>query len=403
MSHQQRPSVLRDRLEMYAPGFRAHLAGAGYVPTSVRHRLMQFAALGRWMETEDVAPCELTEVHARDFTAARRDKGLSTWVSPESVALPLKYLRSIGIVPERVDAVIEDPIGQLIDSYRIYLIAERGVAADTLHAYLRVARAFCDHAEGNRRDLSTLSGAEVMEFAVVTCGRSSTASAKKTVTALASLLRYLHIVGATATPLASALPKVRGRGSRTVSPGVQPDQVVRLLSSCDRRTSVGRRDYAILMLLSRLGMRAAEVAALTLDDFDWHHGEVLVRGKGNSHERLPLPPDVGEAVASYLRRGRRAPETCRSLFLRVAAPRGAASPSVIRQVVSRAARRASLSEFGSHALRHYAATQLLRNGVSLSGVSQVLRHHSSQVTARYAAVEPAALRELAKPWPGSGR
>ena len=291
MRHQQGLSVPRGRLEVYAPGFRAHLAGAGYAPTSVRHRLTQFAALGRWMESEGVALCELTELRAKDFASSRRDRGIATWACPESVVLPLEYLRSIGVVPEKAKVLIEDPTEQLLDNFRVYLMAERGVAADTLHAYLRIARTFCRHVGGDGRDLSTLSGAEVMEFVVVTCGRSSTASAKKMVTALASLLRYLHIVGMTATPLASALPKVRGR-TRAVPLKVQPVQVAQLLSSCDRRRNVGRRDYAILVLLSRLGLRAAEVAALTLDDIDWHHGVVLVRGKGNSHERLPLPPDV---------------------------------------------------------------------------------------------------------------
>ena len=171
-----------------------------------------------------------------------------------------------------------------------------------------------------------------------------------------------------------------------------------LLGSCDRHRAIGRRDYAILVLLARLGLRAVEVAALRLDDIDWRAGEIVVRGKGRTEERLPLPCDVGEAVAAYLRRGRpRRPE--REVFLRVNAPLRGLAPEGVSEVVRAASERAGLGSFGAHRLRHTAGTEMLRAGASLAEVAQVLRHRSVATTAIYAKVDHLVLRQLARPWP----
>jgi site-specific recombinase XerD len=165
---------------------------------------------------------------------------------------------------------------------------------------------------------------------------------------------------------------------------------------------MGRRDYAILVLLARLGLRAAEVAALRLDDIDWRAGEIVVRGKGHTEERLPLPSDVGAAIAAYLQRGRpRRPE--REVFLRMSAPLRGLTPEGVSEVVRAASERAGLGSFGSHRLRHTAGTEMLRAGASLSEVAQVLRHRSVATTAIYAKVDHRALRQLAMPWPGCER
>lgn len=176
----------------------------------------------------------------------------------------------------------------------------------------------------------------------------------------------------------------------------------RLLSSCDRRRTVGRRDHAILLLLFRLGLRAGEVAAITLDDIDWRAGEFLVRnGKGGRQERLPLPADVGEAIVSYLQRRSRTGE--RALFLRVVAPKGAIRGSAVSAVVRLACKRAGLSpSVGSHALRHTAAIEMLRAGATLQEIGEVLRHQEPRTTARYAKVDRKTLRRLARPWPEGG-
>ncbi|MHB1475331.1 MAG: tyrosine-type recombinase/integrase [Dermatophilaceae bacterium] len=298
-----------------------------------------------------------------------------------------------------VDRQLEDLLG----AYRTYLVNERGLVSGTVKAYLRIARSFCLSAAAvGDGGLGQVGPSDVTSFVMATCSQSSVALAKKTITAMASLLRYLHVAGVTAESLCSVLPKVAGRRPGSPAWDLDSDAVTRLLAGCDRHQAVGRRDYAILTLLARLGLRAGEIAALTLDDIDWHRGEVVIRGKGDRHERLPLPDDVGQAVAVYLRDARPpTPPGCRTLFLRVLAPVGPLSPTGVSQVVSRAASRAGLPTCGSHRLRHFAATATLRHGAPLAEVAGLLRQRTLEVTALYARVDPTSLRELARPWPGS--
>jgi integrase len=177
--------------------------------------------------------------------------------------------------------------------------------------------------------------------------------------------------------------------------------VQRLLASCDRLEVVGRRDFAILTMLARLGLRAGEIAALELDDVDWQGGDIIVRGKGDRRERLPLPVDVGRAVVAYLRRSRPAAAT-RRLFLPVRAPHRALSSGGVSAIVIRAAQKAGLPPMAAHRLRHTVATEMLRAGAPLSEIGQVLRHRNPQSTAIYAKVDREALRDLARSWPGGG-
>jgi integrase len=224
--------------------------------------------------------------------------------------------------------------------------------------------------------------------------------ARDLVCALRSLLRYLHLAGLIESPLVWAVPSVADLRDRTLPRGLEPGAVKKLLATCDRRRLVGRRDFAILLLLSRLGLRAGEVAGLRLDDVDWRRGELLVRGKGGRHDVLPLPVDVGEAVVSYLRRRPRC--KCRELFLRVTAPRQGLNRSTIGWVVRAACDRAGLARCGAHRLRHTAATEMLRQGASLGEIGQVLRHREQKTTAIYAKVDRTALGELVRPWPSRG-
>jgi integrase len=213
------------------------------------------------------------------------------------------------------------------------------------------------------------------------------------------LLRYLHVAGLISAPLVWAVPSVADLRDRSLPRGLERAAVRRLLASCDRRRLVGRRDYAILLLLSRLGLRAGEVAGMRLDDVDWRRGELLVRGKGNRQDVLPLPVDVGEAMVSYLRRRPRC--ECRALFLRVTAPRAAMDRCTVAWVVRAACDRAGLPRVGAHRLRHTAATEMLRAGASLAEIGQVLRHRELKTTTIYAKVDRKALRPLARPWPVS--
>jgi site-specific recombinase XerD len=221
-----------------------------------------------------------------------------------------------------------------------------------------------------------------------------------TVTALRSFLVFLHVDGVIERSLAFAVPSVAGWRLAGLPKGLEPDEVRRLLSACDRRTRNGRRDFAILTVLVRLGLRASEVVALRLDDLDWQAGEILVRGKGNRAERLPLPTDVGDAIAMYLRHSRPADADGRAVFVRIRAPHRALSGSGVAQVVAAAAQRVGLGQIFAHRLRHTAATQMLRAGASLQEIGQILRHRSTLTTAIYAKVDRKALRTVARRWPG---
>jgi integrase len=252
---------------------------------------------------------------------------------------------------------------------------------------------------GDALEFTALTAADVTGFVLAACPGRAVGSAKLIVCALRSLLRWLHLTGTVPMSLAGAVPSVAGRRLSGLPKGLEPGQLRRLLASCDRRTPTGLRDYAILLLLARLGLRAGEVARLGLDDLDWRHGEIGVLGKGNRAERLPLPAEVGAAIVGYLRRGR--PDTAqgRSVFVRVHAPHRALTSGGVTMVVFDAAQRAGLGRMHAHRLRHTAATAMLRAGSPLAEVGQVLRHRSALTTAIYAKVDRDALAVLARPWP----
>lgn len=248
--------------------------------------------------------------------------------------------------------------------------------------------------------LVRLSAADVSLFLARECPQRSMSGARDLVCALRSLLRYLHLAGLIEKPLVWAVPSVADLRDRTLPRGLEPAVVGKLLASCDRRRLIGRRDFAILLLLARLGLRAGEVAAIGLDDVDWRDGLLLVRGKGSRQDVLPLPVDVGQAIVAYLRARPRC--ECRALFLRVTAPREGLNRCTVAWVVRAACDRAGLPRVGAHRLRHTAATEMLRAGASLAEIGQVLRHREQKTTAIYAKVDRKALRALARPWPSPG-
>jgi integrase/recombinase XerD len=217
---------------------------------------------------------------------------------------------------------------------------------------------------------------------------------------LRSLLRFAHVDGLTGQSLAAAAPRVAGWSQAGLPRALEPAQVAALLATCDPGTATGRRDLAILRLLARLGLRAGEVAALGLDDIDWRRGEITVRGKGNRHDVLPLPADVGQAIVDYLADGRPPAALDRAVFICAQAPRRALTPGGVIRVVVTAGQRAGLGTLGAHRLRHSAATAMLRAGGSLNEIGQLLRHRRPYTTAIYAKVDLEGLRQVARPWPG---
>lgn len=391
--------VVSGPLAPFAAGYESWLRSRAYSPSAAADRVYQFDQLSRWLQRERLGAEELTGEQAERFAAARRAAGLVTWAAPRSAMLPVGYLRGLGVAPPAVPVVAQGPLQELLADYRRYLSIERGLSDHTVFdAYEPAARLFLTAVGANRHvNLDQLCAAQVTSFLARECPKRSVSGARDLVCALRSLLRYLHVAGLIEAPLVWAVPSVADLRDRSLPRGLEPAAVNRLLASCDRRRLVGRRDYAILLLLSRLGLRAGEVAAIRLDDVDWRRGELLVHGKGNRQDMLPLP-DVGEAMVSYLRR--RPCCEARALFLRVTAPRAGMDRCTVAWVVRVACDRAGLARVGAHRLRHTAATQMLRAGASLAEIGQVLRHREQKTTAIYAKVDRKALRPLARPWPG---
>ena len=385
-------------LAQHASCFAEELAKRGYSPWCAVRHLQLLAQVSRWLEGQGLAACDLDEGRVGEFLRARRAQGYAGEVSERSVVTLLGYVPALRLAPPAQKELTA--VERLVEKYRRYLVEERALAAGTVRAYVGVARAFLSGREvDGALDLSQLSGKEVTAFVVGECRRRRVAWAQALVPGLRSLLRFLSFEGLTAHPLAGAVPAAsapKGFLPRGLDAGV----VEALPASCDTSTAVGRRDLAVLTLLSRLGLRAAEVAGLGLDDVDWHHGELVVRGKGGRRDRLPLPADVGEALAAYLVDGR--PETeDRAVFLRVHAPVTAMTPTNVSAIVRRACKRAGVPEAGAHRLRHSTATSMLRAGGSLAEVGQVLRQSRAATTAVYAKVDRIALRAMAQPWPGA--
>ena len=372
--------VVSGPLAPYAAGFWSWLASRAYSGSAAADRLYQFDQLSRWLAREGLDVGELTGEQAERFALERR----ATVASAQSVALPLEYLRQRGAVPAPVPACPAGPVEELLADYARYLSVERGLCEHTvLDAYVPAARLFLSDLDCSAGlDLAQLTAGDVSSFLARECPRRSVSGARDLVCALRSWLRYLHLAGLVTTPLVWAVPSVADLRDRTLPRGLEPAAVRRLLASCDRRRLIGRRDYAILLLLARLGLRAGEVAAITLDDIDWRAGLLLVHGKGGREDALPLPTDVGEAIVSYLRRRPRC--GCRALFLRVTAPRQGLSRCTVAWVVRAACDRAGLARVGAHRLRHTCATQMLRAGASLPEIGQILRHREQKTTAIYA-------------------
>lgn len=392
--------VMNGPLAPWAAGMAGQLKALGYAPSTAAGQMQLVGRLSQFLEQRGLTADELSAEVVEEFFGDLHAHHGSSWPTPKTFVWLVEYLSEIGVVP----AAVPSPPGsweeELVDRYRRYLLDERGLARKTVIARERTALLFLAELSGHALD--DLDAGDVSRFVTRQCRRLSSRSAERLVNGLRSFLRFALVEGLITAPLASAVPSVARWSGADLPRGLGRGQVAALLASCDRRRAIGRRDYAILVLLARLGLRAAEVAALRLDDINWRAGEVVVRGKGRTEERLPLPSDVGAAIAAYLRRGRpRRPE--REVFLRSCAPLRGLTPEGVSEVVRAASERAGLGSFGAHRLRHTAGTEMLRAGASLPEVAQVLRHRSVATTAIYAKVNHLALRELAMPWPGAER
>ncbi|MEX5711050.1 site-specific integrase [Parafrankia sp. FMc6] len=391
-------------LAPYAEGFRGELTRLGYGRDTTALQLWLMDHLSRWLEGRGLDGTGLTPGVVAAFVAERRAAGYAHHRCDRAMNPLLSYLRRQGVAAPSAVCEAELPsVERLLARYARYLVEERGLVKDTVERNVALVRPFLEtRVAAGDGGLREMSAGDVTAFVLAVCRARPTATASRTMTALRSLLRFLHVEGLIGQSLVDAVPPVAAWKLAGVPRALDAGQVGALLASCDRDAVVGRRDLAILTVLVRLGLRAGEVAGLRLGDLDWRRGEVTVRGKGNRQECLPLPVDVGEALVAYLTDGRPA-GAGREVFLQVRPPRGAMTRGAVTQLVARAARRAGLGTFFAHRLRHTAATGMLRGGGSLAEIGQVLRHRHALTTAIYAKVDLDALRPLARPWPAGAR
>ncbi|HEY7961199.1 MAG TPA: tyrosine-type recombinase/integrase [Solirubrobacteraceae bacterium] len=388
-------------LQEFGAGFVGELECLGYSPVGATLQVRLMARVSGWMQAEGLVAGGLSDDVVERFLEAHRAAGHRDYVTTRAVAPLLAYLRGLGVVPAASPFRPSTRAGVLGERFRAYLSIERGLAKGTVTGYVDAVKPFLACLDDEGLDLRDLSAGRVTAFVVARCPGQSRGAAKMTVCALRSLLGFLHVEGLIAESLIGAVPSAASWRLSGLPRFLEPGQAQALLDSCDQQTVVGRRDLAILTLLLRLGLRAGEVAGLSLEDLDWRAGELVVVGKGRRSERLPLPVDVGEAISGYLRDGRPDSALERTVFIRAKAPLRRLTTGGITQVVFAAGQRAGLGQIHAHRLRHTAATSMLRAGAPLAEIGQVLRHREALSTAIYAKVDRGALGSLARPWPGA--
>lgn len=387
-------------LAPFAAAVTSRLAELGYTPLTRVNVMRLVAHLSQWLEAAGMTASDLTGQRLEEYFGARRAAGRTASRTPASVAVLLEVLAGLGVLPAAAppaDACSEDG---LLGSFRRYLLAERALQPSTAAAYVDFAGRFL--AGCAPRGPAELTSADVTRAVLDHSAAVSVSLARYFLVGLRCFLRFCVVEGLAPTDLSAAALPVAGRARPGLPRGISRADALALLRSCDRRGALGRRDYAVLLTLLRLGLRAGEVAALTLEDLDWRAGELVVHGKGGRHDRLPLPADVGQAIAAYLQRGR-PKATSREVFLRAIAPVGPVGRGAVSDIVRRACARAGVAPMGAHRLRHTLACDMTAAGVPLPQISLVLRHGSVSSTAVYARVDVDRLRTLAQPWPqGNG-
>jgi integrase/recombinase XerD len=386
--------VVTGPLASFKTAYGAELHELGYTPLGAVKQLRQVARLSRWLELSGMGAADLSEEVLERFLAVRPCLVGSS--SPGLAALRA-VLRRAGVAVEAGQRV-SSSANDLLDSFRHHLLVERGIGISTADRYVEYARRFLADRSGTA-ELRVLTTADVTRCVQREAARVAVASTQYFVAGLRAFLRFCFIEGLVESDLSAAALAVTGRRRSSLPMGISPAEAAGLLGSCDRRRDVGQRDYAILLVLLRLGLRASEVAGFTLDDIDWRAGQIVVHGKARHLDRLPLPDEVGEAIVGYLRRGRpRSPY--REVFLRAVAPIGPLDRGGVSWIVRRACHRAGIAEVGAHRLRHTLACDLVTAGAGLPEIGHLLRHRGLTSTAIYARVGIDGLRELALPWPG---
>lgn len=392
-------------LGLYIDELAQHFAEKGYSRSYARRQLQLADEFGRWLQRHTVAPADLKAEQPRSFLRYRarfrkpRQGDLAACKSVYDL-LRQKGLIAALPIPERL------PVGRLSDEFSLYLRQERQLASTTVTRYAGLVEDWLTDRFGSEQvNLSRLSTAEIVGYIQRLAPTMARKCAKVMATAFRSFLQYARYRGYIQLDLAASIPPIADWSRTSIPRSLPVEHVQQVLVHCNRETGTGRRDYAILLLLARLGLRAGEVASLTLDDIDWQGGYITVRGKGGRGDALPLPSDVGKAIVDYLKRGRPHSKN-RRVFVRARAPvAGFKDQRSVGTVVRHALGRAGIDSprKGAHQFRHALASEMLRSGASLTEIGELLRHRHPQTTTIYAKVDLASLQTLVLPWPGGGR
>jgi site-specific recombinase XerD len=397
-SRQAEKRAQRNPLGFFLRTFAASLLEHGYTDGTIHSKLWLLGDLERWLRRTKLAVTHLDE---RSLEAFLKHERRVRRGEPKTLQQFLDHLRKLAIVPGRKVVRDQSPVADILNRYETYLRSERGLVTVTILHYQDFVRKFLleRFQEGPFR-LREVKPSDISDFVLRHAHSMAVKRAQLMTTAFRSFFRFLFQTGELQANLAASVPTVADWRLSTVPKHLSPEEVARVLKACNRGRASGRRDYAVLLLLARLGLRAGEVVALQLDDINWRAGEITVRGKGLLHDRMPLPGDVGKALAFYLRRDRPTCQTRRVFVCMKAPPRGLAGPSTLTTIVRRALARADLHPVfkGAHLLRHSLATSMLGAGATMGEIGEVLRHRDPNTTEIYAKVDFEGLRSLAHPW-----
>lgn len=394
-------------LAPYLAPFATSLQQQGYTRPYVHRHVRLAASFSRWLKQRRVRLRRLKADHAAQYLQWRHRRRRPDRGDPAALDHILEFLRCERVLPAKKPAPApRTPAGAWVQAYAQYLREDRGLTEATVTNYAPfIDRLLTDRFGTGPVELARLEASDVVGFVQRQARRLQLKRAKLLTTALRSFLHYARYRGAIHVDLAAVVPCVPSWSRPAIPRGIAPEQVRRLLRHIDRGTAMGRRDYAILLLLARLGLRAGEVVRLELEDIDWADGSLLVHGKRGHRRPLPLPTEVGEALAAYLQEGR--PRSgSRRVFLRAQAPvRGFLDHRAVGSIVQHALQRAGIKAptSGAHQFRHGLATEMLRRGASLGQIGDLLGHRSPQTTSIYTKVDLDGLRSLALPWPGGAR
>lgn len=393
-------------VDQYLASFEESLASRNYKPDTLANYRYLLRRFGRLLDTEGIAPSVLTPDLAVELGQRLPATPKSQIKVPNLARLFVAHLIEIGVstrpllTPAQVERV------ELLKNFETYLVRQRGLSTRTVYHVLRFADRFLDHRFGDRMlDLPTLNARDVIAFMEHLLARKRPFRDKTPATHLRSFFQYLFAQGYTTTNLSLCVPRAHKPWGARLPRYLSPDEVEAVVASVRTNPRRGARDYAMLLLMARLGLRAPEVIAIKLDDIDWRAGVLLVRGKGQQHDRLPIPPDVGEAISEYLREDRTS-ATTRTLFVTHRAPnRPFKDSQVINTILKEAFAATGVKPptpyVGSHVLRHSLATHMVRAGASLEEIGDLLRHRSRATTMIYAKLDTDGLRSIAQPWPSS--